>query len=72
MIFSLDEDDIFTDVSNTKLQRLLTEETAVVINVLQAVKHLLKEDNLIFSYPYDWRTQKPMVTHVCKQWFVIY
>eukprot|EP00069_Balaena_mysticetus_P022619 bmy_14377T0 len=38
MNFSLDEDDIFTDVS---------EGTVVVINVLQAAKHLLKKDNLL-------------------------
>ena len=38
--------------------------------MLQASKHLLKEEKLVHSYPYDWRTKKPVVIRASKQWFV--
>lgn len=38
--------------------------------MLQAAKNLLKEEELVHSYPYDWRTKKPVVIRASKQWFV--
>jgi len=38
--------------------------------MLQAAKNLLKEEKLVHSYPYDWRTKKPVVIRASKQWFV--
>lgn len=38
--------------------------------MLQASKNLLKEETLVHSYPYDWRTKKPVVIRASKQWFV--
>lgn len=38
--------------------------------MLQASKNLLKEEELVHSYPYDWRTKKPVVIRASKQWFV--
>ena len=31
---------------------------------------LLKEEKLVHSYTYDWRTKKPVVIRASKQWFV--
>uniref|UniRef100_A0A8C0PGY4 isoleucine--tRNA ligase n=1 Tax=Canis lupus familiaris TaxID=9615 RepID=A0A8C0PGY4_CANLF len=68
----VDEDGVFTDVAGPKLQNkaVLEEGTDVVIKMLQAAKHLLKEERLVHSYPYDWRTKKPVVIRASKQWFV--
>ncbi|NXS41104.1 SYIM protein, partial [Balaeniceps rex] len=32
-----------------------------VIQMLQAARSLLKEEKYVHSYPYDWRTKKPMI-----------
>ncbi|KAL0629232.1 hypothetical protein AAY473_002556 [Plecturocebus cupreus] len=41
-----------------------------VIKMLQTAKNLLKEEKLVHSYPYDWRTKKPVVIRASKQWFI--
>lgn len=41
-----------------------------VIKMLQAAGSLLKEEKYVHSYPYDWRTKKPMIIRASKQWFV--
>lgn len=41
-----------------------------MIKMLQAAKNLLKEEEVVHSYPYDWRTKKPVVIRASKQWFV--
>ncbi|XP_027465554.1 isoleucine--tRNA ligase, mitochondrial isoform X4 [Zalophus californianus] len=68
----VDEDGVFTDVAGPELQNkaVLEEGTDVVIKMLQSSKHLLKEEKLVHSYPYDWRTKKPVVIRASKQWFV--
>lgn len=38
--------------------------------MLQAAGSLLKEEKYVHSYPYDWRTKKPMIIRASKQWFV--
>ncbi|GAB5583700.1 isoleucine--tRNA ligase [Prionailurus iriomotensis] len=68
----VDEDGVFTEVAGPELENkaVLEEGTDVVIKMLQASKHLLKEEKLVHSYPYDWRTKKPVVIRASKQWFV--
>ncbi|XP_020140016.2 isoleucine--tRNA ligase, mitochondrial [Microcebus murinus] len=68
----VDEDGIFTDAAGPELQNkaVLEEGTDVVIKMLQTAQNLLKEEKLVHSYPYDWRTKKPVVIRASKQWFV--
>ncbi|KAF6073336.1 isoleucyl-tRNA synthetase 2, mitochondrial [Phyllostomus discolor] len=68
----VDEDGVFTDAAGPELRRkaVLEEGTDAVIKMLQASKNLLKEETLVHSYPYDWRTKKPVVIRASKQWFV--
>ncbi|XP_037679474.1 isoleucine--tRNA ligase, mitochondrial isoform X2 [Choloepus didactylus] len=68
----VDEDGIFTDDAGPELQNkaVLKEGTDVVIKMLEAAKNLLKEEKLVHSYPYDWRTKKPVVIRASKQWFI--
>jgi isoleucyl-tRNA synthetase len=32
--------------------------------------HVLKVENFVHNYPYDWRTNKPVIIRASKQWFV--
>uniref|UniRef100_A0A8D1Q477 Isoleucine--tRNA ligase, mitochondrial n=1 Tax=Sus scrofa TaxID=9823 RepID=A0A8D1Q477_PIG len=68
----VNEDGVFTDAAGPELQNkaVLEEGTEVVIKMLQAANNLLKEEELVHSYPYDWRTKKPVVIRASKQWFV--
>ncbi|XP_019495156.1 PREDICTED: isoleucine--tRNA ligase, mitochondrial [Hipposideros armiger] len=68
----VDEDGVFTAVAGPDLHNkaVLEEGTDVVIKMLQAAKTLLKEEKVVHSYPYDWRTKKPVVIRASKQWFV--
>nr|XP_020013328.1 isoleucine--tRNA ligase, mitochondrial isoform X2 [Castor canadensis] len=68
----VDEGGIFTEDAGPELQKkaVLGEGTDVVIKMLQTSKNLVKEEKMIHSYPYDWRTKKPVVIRASKQWFI--
>lgn len=68
----VDEDGVFTDTAGPELKNkaVLEEGTDAVIKMLQAADNLLKEERLVHSYPYDWRTKKPVLIRASKQWFV--
>ncbi|KAK1328081.1 hypothetical protein QTO34_012504 [Cnephaeus nilssonii] len=68
----VDEDGFSQQLQGPELQNkaVLDEGTDVVIKMLQASKNLLLEEKLVHSYPYDWRTKKPVVIRASKQWFV--
>lgn len=40
------------------------------ISMLSAAGALVKEEQCVHSYPYDWRTKKPVVIRASKQWFI--
>uniref|UniRef100_A0A8C5PUW9 isoleucine--tRNA ligase n=1 Tax=Leptobrachium leishanense TaxID=445787 RepID=A0A8C5PUW9_9ANUR len=64
----VDESGCFTVVAGTDLanKAVLSD----VIQMLLGSKNLLKEEDFIHSYPYDWRTKKPVIIRASKQWFV--
>ncbi|XP_007521378.1 isoleucine--tRNA ligase, mitochondrial [Erinaceus europaeus] len=68
----VNEEGVFTDEAGPELKHkaVLEEGTDIVIKMLQATKNLLKEEKLVHSYPYDWRTMKPVVIRASKQWFI--
>lgn len=68
----VDEDGIFTEAAGSDLQNkfVLTEGNETVIQMLQGSKMLLKEEDVQHSYPYDWRTKKPVIIRSSKQWFI--
>ena len=41
----------------------------IVIDLLQKNGHLLKEIDIVHSYPHDWRTHKPVIFRATPQWF---
>lgn len=41
----------------------------IVIDLLKKNGHLLKEIDIVHSYPHDWRTHKPVIFRATPQWF---
>uniref|UniRef100_A0A8C3KPC3 Isoleucine--tRNA ligase, mitochondrial n=1 Tax=Calidris pygmaea TaxID=425635 RepID=A0A8C3KPC3_9CHAR len=68
----VDEGGFFTEAAGPELKNknVLEEGNEAVIQMLQAAGSLLKEEKFVHSYPYDWRTKKPMIIRASKQWFV--
>ncbi|XP_034530676.1 isoleucine--tRNA ligase, mitochondrial isoform X2 [Notolabrus celidotus] len=68
----VDEDGKFTEQAGPELQSLsvMTEGTDKVITMLQECGALVKEEECVHSYPYDWRTKQPVVIRPSKQWFI--
>ncbi|XP_042302250.1 isoleucine--tRNA ligase, mitochondrial isoform X2 [Sceloporus undulatus] len=68
----VDEKGHFTEAAGSELQKkaVLEEGNDAVIQMLQGAKSLLKEEKCIHSYPYDWRTKKPVIIRASKQWFI--
>lgn len=47
---------------------VLTEGNETVIEYLK--DDLIHRSELTHSYPYDWRTKKPVIIKASKQWFI--
>ncbi|XP_026188206.1 isoleucine--tRNA ligase, mitochondrial isoform X2 [Mastacembelus armatus] len=68
----VNEDGKFTELAGPELQNLsvMTEGTDKVISMLKECGALVKEEQCVHSYPYDWRTKQPVVIRPSKQWFI--
>ncbi|KAG7511082.1 isoleucine-tRNA ligase, mitochondrial isoform X1 [Solea senegalensis] len=68
----VDEDGKFTEAAGPELQSLsvMSEGTDKVISILKECGALVKEEQCIHSYPYDWRTKQPVIISPSKQWFI--
>ncbi|XP_036928430.1 isoleucine--tRNA ligase, mitochondrial isoform X2 [Acanthopagrus latus] len=68
----VDADGKFTELAGPELQNLsvMTHGTDKVISMLQKCGALVKEEQCVHSYPYDWRTKQPVVIRPSKQWFI--
>ncbi|XP_030051872.1 isoleucine--tRNA ligase, mitochondrial [Microcaecilia unicolor] len=68
----VDEDGCFMEEAGPELNKkdILTDGNETVIKMLSATNSLLKEEEFVHSYPYDWRTKKPVIIRASKQWFV--
>ncbi|XP_003739842.1 isoleucine--tRNA ligase, mitochondrial [Galendromus occidentalis] len=49
---------------------VLTEGSAEVVKRLQAQNSLVHVSKYIHSYPYDWRSKKPILVRSSLQWFI--
>ncbi|MDY6094344.1 MAG: isoleucine--tRNA ligase [Candidatus Enteromonas sp.] len=45
------------------------EANDIVVEELEKNGHLLKEIDIVHSYPHDWRTKKPVIFRATPQWF---
>lgn len=68
----VDEDGKFTQLAGPELQNLsvMREGTDKVISMLKDCGSLVKEEQCVHSYPYDWRTKQPIIIRPSKQWFI--
>ncbi|XP_053191351.1 isoleucine--tRNA ligase, mitochondrial isoform X1 [Scomber japonicus] len=68
----VDEDGKFTELAGPELKDLsvMSEGTEKVISMLKECGALVKEEQCVHSYPYDWRTKQPVVIRPSKQWFI--
>ncbi|KAG8584441.1 hypothetical protein GDO81_008829 [Engystomops pustulosus] len=68
----VDEAGRFTAEAGADLESkvVLEDGNEAVIQMLLGTKNLMKEESFVHSYPYDWRTKKPIIIRASKQWFV--
>ena len=66
----VDEAGIFTEEAGPFAGLdVLGDANAAVIRAMQEAGSLLKEENYVHRYPYDWRTKKPTIYRATEQWF---
>ena len=59
-----------TEECGERLNGLFYEESnKVILEMLKENQALLKEDEIVHSYPHDWRTGKPVIFRSTPQWF---
>ena len=59
-----------TEDAGERLAGLFYEDAnAEVLKILEENKALLKEEDIVHSYPHDWRTHKPVIFRATPQWF---
>uniref|UniRef100_A0A3B3QGQ6 isoleucine--tRNA ligase n=1 Tax=Paramormyrops kingsleyae TaxID=1676925 RepID=A0A3B3QGQ6_9TELE len=68
----VDEEAKFTELAGPELhgQEVLGQGTDTVISMLGAAGALVKEEDCVHSYPYDWRARRPVIILPSKQWFI--
>uniref|UniRef100_A0A8C9TQQ5 isoleucine--tRNA ligase n=1 Tax=Scleropages formosus TaxID=113540 RepID=A0A8C9TQQ5_SCLFO len=68
----VDEDGRFTETAGPELrgQAIVAEGMDSVISMLRAAGALVKEEDFVHSYPYDWRSKQPVIIRASKQWFI--
>ncbi|KAJ2810415.1 isoleucine-tRNA ligase [Coemansia furcata] len=61
----------FTSQAGAALEgkEVLSEGNAAVIEMLTAMNALLYKADFTHSYPYDWRTNRPIIQRATPQWF---
>lgn len=59
----------FTKETGEKLSGLPAMETGMAV-VLKLIKDVVYRETIKHSYPYDWRTKKPIMIRASKQWFI--
>jgi isoleucyl-tRNA synthetase len=70
-VFLVDDDGKFTAEVGPLFagKFVLTEGNDAVLHELKRRGRLLKQENYVHKYPYDWRTKKPIIIRMTKQWF---
>eukprot|EP01091_Cochliopodium_minus_P017313 TRINITY_DN6749_c0_g1_i1.p1 TRINITY_DN6749_c0_g1~~TRINITY_DN6749_c0_g1_i1.p1 ORF type:complete len:1037 (+),score=308.71 TRINITY_DN6749_c0_g1_i1:382-3111(+) len=68
----VDDNGNFAGIGINDLEGLnvLSEGNLKVISMLQNAGGLFFQQDYVHSYPYDWRSKKPVIVRATKQWFV--
>ena len=66
----VDEHGKLTSDAGERLAGLFYEDANLeVLKILEENNCLLKEEEIVHSYPHDWRTHKPVIFRATPQWF---
>ena len=66
----VDEHGKMTKEAGERLEGLFYEDANnEVLKILKENNCLLKEEEIVHSYPHDWRTHKPVIFRATDQWF---
>ena len=66
----VDEHGKLTSDAGERLTGLFYEDANLeVLKILEENNCLLKEEDIVHSYPHDWRTHKPVIFRATPQWF---
>ncbi len=66
----VDEHGKLTEETGPRLAGLFYEDANLeVLKILEENCSLLKEEDIVHSYPHDWRTHKPVIFRATPQWF---
>ena len=66
----VDEHGKLTGDAGERLAGLFYEDANLeVLKILEENNCLLKEEDIVHSYPHDWRTHKPVIFRATPQWF---
>lgn len=66
----VDEHGKLTSDAGERLAGLFYEDANLeVLKILEENNCLLKEEDIVHSYPHDWRTHKPVIFRATPQWF---
>ncbi|XP_033101829.1 isoleucine--tRNA ligase, mitochondrial-like [Anneissia japonica] len=68
----VDEDGKFLDEAGEQFagKNVLKDANKTAIGLLEAVGSLAHQESYEHSYPYDWRTKKPIIIRASNQWFI--
>lgn len=48
---------------------VLSKDTQKIIRSMLG-ENVIAEEEVVHSYPYDWRTSKPVIIRASRQWFI--
>lgn len=66
----MSEEGCYTDEAGSQFsgKEVLKDGVNAVLDYLS--NDILHTEILVHSYPYDWRTKKPVITRASHQWFI--
>ncbi len=66
----VDQHGCMTEAAGERLKGLFVDDcNKEVIKMLEETGSLIKEQEIVHSYPHDWRTKKPVIFRATPQWF---
>ncbi|MBD2460804.1 isoleucine--tRNA ligase [Oscillatoria sp. FACHB-1407] len=66
----VDDNGVFTEEAGPfQGLNVLKDANPAIIQALTEAKSLLKEEDYVHRYPYDWRTKQPTIFRATEQWF---
>ncbi len=66
----VDDDGVFTDKVSDYAGRKVKEADKDIIAELKKRGRLFKQDTIVHSYPFCWRTETPLIYRAVSSWFV--